>query len=49
VDFKGVWGGDQVSNFCQAARGGGGGLTVESERAGNFLLAVAGISLNRWG
>lgn len=49
VDFNGVGGGNQVSEFCGATGGGGGGLAVESERAGNFLLAVAGISLNRWG
>jgi hypothetical protein len=49
VDFNGVGGGNQVSEFCGAIGGGGGGLAVESERAGNFLLAVAGISLNRWG
>ncbi len=27
----------------------GGGVAVESERIDNFLLAVTGISLNRWG
>ena len=40
----------RISGFAGRSGGGrGGGLAVESERADNFLLAVTGISLNRWG
>jgi hypothetical protein len=42
-------GGGEGFGFCWAAGEWGGGLTVESDRADNFLLAVTGISLNRWG
>ena len=39
----------KVSGFAGRPGGRGGGLAVESVPPDNFLLAVTGISLNRWG